>query len=453
MQPGGKSSFYVTFIAASTAVAGLLFGYDVAVVNGALDYVRRDPKFLLSDLATEFLTAIVFVGCAFGSILFGWVSDRYGRRVTLLSAGILFCIAAFSAAAAPSINPLMISRFFAGMALGATLLVAPLYISEISPASRRGFLVTLNQLLIVFGTLVGMIVSFEIARHIPGSWRLMFFLGGLPAIALTIAVTWIPESPRWLLQRGERERAEAVLRRLAPESEAQVQATIDDITRAIREESGTYSELLSKAVRKPLVIAVMLAIIQQITGFNAVLYYGNIIFKEQTGATAMQSFGMNVVVGATNFLFTIVGLLLIDKLGRRPLLLIALGGMASSFIAFAICLNTSVGHTIFVLVPVLCLVASFAFGLGTGVWVCMSELFPNRIRGRALSISNMALWISVTVLTATFLSLTRMFSAAGVFIGYAAICILSFIYIYFQLPETKNRTLEEIEASWSSQKA
>ena len=376
MQPGGKSPFFVTFIAASTAVAGLLFGYDVAVVNGALDYVRHDPHFLLSDVATEFLTAILFVGCAFGSILFGWFSDRFGRRPALFAAGILFCVAAFGAAAAPHITELMIARFFAGMALGATLLVAPLYISEIAPASRRGFLVTLNQLLIVFGTLVGMIVSFEIARNIPGSWRLMFFLGGLPAIALTIATTWIPESPRWLLQQGKRDRAEAVLRRIA--SEAEVQTTIEEITRAIREESGSYRELLSKAVRKPMVIAVTLAIIQQITGFNAVLYYGNIIFKEQTGATAMQSFGMNVVVGATNFLFTIVGLLLIDKLGRRPLLLIALGGMATSFIAFAICLNTPVGHTIYVLVPVLCLVASFAFGLGTGVWVCMSEQFQTK---------------------------------------------------------------------------
>ena len=442
MQPAGKSSFFVTFIAASTAVAGLIFGYDVAVVNGALDYVRTD--FHLGSVATEFLTAIVFVGCAVGSLLFGWVSDRYGRRVTLLSAGILFCIAAFTASAAPSITPLMIARFFAGMALGATLLVAPLYISEISPAEKRGFLVTLNQLLIVTGTLVGMIVSFEIAQHIPGSWRLMFFLGGLPAIALTKAVIWIPESPRWLLQQGKRDRAEAVLRRYASESE--VQTTIDEITRAIREESGTYRELLSKAVRKPLVIAVMLAIIQQITGFNAVLYYGNIIFKEQTGATAMQSFGMNVVVGATNFL-------LIDKLGRRPLLLVALGGMAVSFAAFAVALNTPIGHTIYVLIPVLTLVASFAFGLGTGVWVCMSELFPNRIRGRALSISNMVLWISVTVLTATFLSLTKMFSAAGVFLGYAAICVLSFIYIYIKLPETKNRTLEEIESSWKAEKA
>jgi SP family arabinose:H+ symporter-like MFS transporter len=279
----------------------------------------------------------------------------------------------------------------------------------------------------------------------------MFFLGGTPAIALCLAMLWIPESPRWLLQKGKLEQATAVLRKVS--AEADVQATIDEITMAIREESGTYRELLSKALRKPLVLAVMLAIIQQVTGVNTVLYYGSIIFAEHTGASASEAFGMNVVVGAVNLLFTVFGLLLIDKLGRRPLLLLATGGMAVSLVAFAVLLNTMAGHSTLLLLPVLGYVACFAFGLGTGVWVCMAELFPNRIRGRALSISNMALWISVTVLTATFLSLTKMFSAAGVFMGYAVICVLSFIYIYLKLPETKNRTLEEIEASWSNGKA
>ena len=449
MQPGGKSYFYVTLVASCTAIAGLLFGYDVAVINGALVYLRAD--FHLGPVSTEFLTAILFVGCAFGSILFGWASDRYGRRAALFCAGLLFCVAAFTASSSAQIAQLMVARFFAGVAIGATLLVAPLYISEISPAHKRGMLVTLNQLLIVIGTLAGFIVSYELAKVAPGSWRLMFFIGGTPAIALCLAMLWIPESPRWLLQKGRVEQATKVLRKVS--DEADVQTTIDEITRAISEESGTYRELLSKALRKPLVLAVMLAIIQQVTGVNTVLYYGSIIFAENTGASASQAIGMNVVVGAVNLLFTVFGLLLIDKLGRRPLLLLATGGMAVSLVAFAILLNTSAGHSSLLLLPVLAYVACFAFGLGTGVWVCMAELFPNRIRGRALSISNLALWISVTVLTATFLSLTKMFSAAGVFMGYAVICVLSFIYIYLKLPETKNRTLEEIEASWSNGKA
>lgn len=449
MQPGGKSYFFVTLVAACTAIAGLLFGYDVAVINGALVYLRAD--FHLGPVTTEFLTAILFVGCAFGSIVAGWASDRFGRRAALFCAGLVFCVAAFTASSSTQIAQLMTARFLAGMAIGATLLVAPLYISEIAPAHKRGMLVTLNQLLIVIGTLAGFIVSYELAKFAPGSWRLMFFLGGTPAIALCLAMLWIPESPRWLLQKGKLEQATAVLRKVS--AEADVQATIDEITMAIREESGTYRELLSKALRKPLVLAVMLAIIQQVTGVNTVLYYGSIIFAEHTGASASEAFGMNVVVGAVNLLFTVFGLLLIDKLGRRPLLLLATGGMAVSLVAFAVLLNTMAGHSTLLLLPVLGYVACFAFGLGTGVWVCMAELFPNRIRGRALSISNMALWISVTVLTATFLSLTKMFSAAGVFMGYAVICVLSFIYIYLKLPETKNRTLEEIEASWSNGKA
>jgi SP family arabinose:H+ symporter-like MFS transporter len=436
---------FVVLAAASAATAGLLFGYDVAVINGALVYLRAD--FHLGPETTEFLTAILFVGCAFGSIIFGWASDRFGRRAALFCAGLLFCVAAFTAASSAVVAQLLIARFLAGIAIGATLLVAPLYISEIAPARKRGMLVTLNQLLMVTGTLAGFIVSYELARFVPGNWRVMFLIGGLPAIALCLSMLWIPESPRWLLQKGRVEQAAAVLRRISPESD--VQATIDEISVAIREESGTYRELLSKALRKPLVLAVMLAIIQQVTGVNTVLYYGSIIFAEHTGASAAEAFGMNVVVGAVNLIFTVFGLLLIDKLGRRPLLLLATGGMAVSLVAFAVLLNTMAGHSTLLLLPVLGYVACFAFGLGTGVWVCMAELFPNRIRGRALSISNMALWVSVTVLTATFLSLTKMFSVASVFLGYAVICVLSFIYIYLKLPETKNRTLEEIEASWS----
>src|ERR1035437_7152975 len=329
MQPGGKSYFFVTLVAACTAIAGLLFGYDVAVINGALVYLRAD--FHLGPVTTEFLTAILFVGCAFGSIVAGWASDRFGRRAALFCAGLVFCVAAFTASSSTQIAQLMTARFLAGMAIGATLFVAPLYISEIAPAHKRGMLVTLNQLLIVIGTLTGFIVSYELAKFAPGSWRLMFFLGGTPAIALCLAMLWIPESPRWLLQKGKLEQATAVLRKVS--AEADVQATIDEITMAIREESGTYRELLSKALRKPLVLAVMLAIIQQVTGVNTVLYYGSIIFAEHTGASASEAFGMNVVVGAVNLLFTVFGLLLIDKLGRRPLLLLATGGMAVSLVA------------------------------------------------------------------------------------------------------------------------
>jgi len=445
MQQPEKTSLYVVVAAASAASAGLLFGYDVAVINGALVFLRAD--FHLGSVATEALTAILFIGCALGAAISGWASDRYGRRAVLFCAGLLFCIAAFGAATANQIAQLMVARTLAGMALGSALLIGPLYIAEIAPAHKRGMLVTLNQLALVCGTLVGFVVNYELAQHVHGNWRLMFALGAIPAVALCISMLTIPESPRWLLQNGKRQQALAVLQRISPG--ANVEATVDEIGKAIREESGTYRELLSLALRKPLTLAIMLAIIQQITGFNTVLYYGAIIFAEHTGASAAQAIGMNVFVGVFNLIFTILGLLFIDKLGRRPLLLTALAGMGFFMVVFAAMLAYMPGQSTLLLLPVLGVVASFAFGLGTGVWVCLSELFPNRIRGRAMSIANIVLWFSVTALTATFLSLIKLFGISGVFILYAALCAASFAYIAIYLPETKNRTLEEIESSWS----
>jgi len=445
MQQSEKTSLYVVVAAASAATAGLLFGYDVAVLNGALVFLRT--SFNLGPVATEMLTAILFIGCALGAVLGGWASDRFGRRFALFCAGLLFLAGALTAASAHQISQLIIARLMAGMAIGTALLVAPLYIAEISPAHKRGMLVTLNQLLIVSGTLLGFVVSYELAQMPNASWRWMFILDAVPAVILCISLVWIPESPRWLLQQGQRTRAAAVLQRISPE--ANVEATIDEIGAAIREESGTYRELLSPALRRPLILAVMLAIIQQVTGVNTVLYYGAIIFAEHAGASVSQAIGMNVIVGVVNLLFTILGLLLIDKLGRRPLLLTAAAGMCLSLVAFAALLRYMPGHSTLLLIPILGYVACFAFGLGTAVWVCLSELFPNRIRGRAMSIATMALWFSVTGVTATFLSAIKLFGASGVFLGYALLCALSFAYIFFRLPETKNRTLEEIESSWT----
>jgi sugar porter (SP) family MFS transporter len=274
----------------------------------------------------------------------------------------------------------------------------------------------------------------------------MFGLGAIPAVAMCLLLVWIPESPRWLLQVGNRKRASAVLSQISPEGDTE--AALCEITNAISEEDGTYRELLSHALRKPLVLTVALAIIQQVTGINTVLYYGSILFAEHAGASAAQAIASNILIGVVNLLFTIVALLTIDKLGRRPLLLTATAGMGLCLATFAGLLRYLPNHSGLLLVPVLGYVACFAFGLGTGVWVCLAELFPNRIRGRAMSIATMALWISVSIVTATFLSLIKMFSASGVFLGYAAICAASFLYIYLRLPETKNHTLEEIEAIW-----
>ncbi len=447
MPQGGKTSLFVVGVAASAATAGLIFGYDVAVINGALVFLQGD--FRLSPVQTGMIPTGLLLGCAAGAALGGWVSDRFGRRTALFGAAFLFCIAAFSAASSSQFWQLILSRVLAGVAAGSASVIAPLYIAEIAPAHVRGRLVTLNQLAIVCGILISFIVNYELARLGGGSWRWMFAGGAVPALALCVSLLWIPESPRWLLQHGRRDRAVAVLRRISPGSD--IESALDQIAMGTQEDTGTYRELLGRALRKPLVLTIMLAIIQQVTGINTVMYYGAILFAQHAGASAAQAIGMNVLVGVVNLLFTLVGLALIDRLGRRPLLLTATGGMAVCLVGFGLMLHFLPGRSALLLLPVLGYVAFFAFGLGTGVWVCLAELFPNRIRGRAMSIATMVLWISVSCVTATFLSLIKMFSASGVFLGYAVLCAASFAYIYLSLPETKNRTLEEIETFWGKQ--
>jgi SP family arabinose:H+ symporter-like MFS transporter len=276
----------------------------------------------------------------------------------------------------------------------------------------------------------------------------MFGLGALPAVALCVSLYWIPESPRWLAQRGNLEGARDVLRLVSPEDDAN--AALKGITSAISEETGTYRELLEHALRKPLILSIALAIIQQVTGINTVLYYGSMVFVER-GASTSNAIGLNVIVGFANVIFTVIALVTIDRMGRRPLLLIATGGMSVCLAVFAGMLYYLPSHSALLIVPVLGYVSFFAFGLGTGVWVCLAELFPNRIRGRAMSIATIVLWISVSIVTSTFLTLIKLFSASTVFLGYALVCAVSFVYIYSQLPETKGRTLEEIQEIWKRQ--
>lgn len=447
MQSKAKTSHFVILIAANAAFAGLIFGYDVAVMNGALVFLRS--TFSLSPFETEMVTSVLFWGCAMGAVLGGLTSDRLGRRKALFGAAALFFAADVGGAISISFSQLIVARLLAGIAVGAALLVAPLYIAEISPAHSRGRLVTVNQLAMVSGILIGFLCNYILVRGMGGNWRWMFGTGSLPAAALCVSLLWIPESPRWLVQHGQRKLAQTVLQRFS--SAATLETELSVISKAISEENGTYRELIGRSLRRPLLLAIMLAIIQQVTGVNTVLYFGAILFAEQAGAGSVQAIGMNVLVGIVNLVFTIVGLLLIDRLGRRPLLLIGTGGMGLSLLIFAWMLRVVHGQPLLTLLPVLAYVAFFAFGLGTGVWVCLAELFPNYIRGRAMAIATMVLWVSVSFVSGTFLSLINRFSASVVFLGYAVLCGASFAYILFQLPETKNRTLEEIAIGWKKQ--
>lgn len=439
------SSRYAYLIAAVAAISGLLFGFDTAVINGALIFLRQELA--LSTRGTEIATSSLLVGCAVGAAFAGWLTDRWGRKRILVVSALLFAASAVGAAVPRSLGEFVAARLAGGLAIGVASVLAPLYIAEISPRAIRGRLVSLNQMAIVTGILLAYFVNWLLSFAGPSSWRWMFASAAIPSAVFFLALLFVPESPRFLVETGREGEALAVLERVGGSDAARLE--LAEIRDTIAEESGTLRELFEKRLRKPLGIAVFLAVFQQVTGINTVIYYGSLIFKEQVGGQSdSAAIGANVVIGAVNFLMTIVALWTIDRLGRRPLMLLASGGMAVSLLLLGVLFRVQPPPAVMVLAAILLYVASFGVGLGPGVWVVISELFPTRIRGRAMSIATVCLWLACILVAATFLSLVEAIGSTGAFWLYAAMSVLNFLFIWRVMPETKGRSLEEIERSW-----
>ncbi len=436
---------YVYLISLVAAVGGLLFGFDIAIINGALVFLKR--QFALTSFQTEVAASALLAGCVVGAATAGALSDRYGRRRILLLAAAIFALSAVAAAVPRNLIEFVAARFLGGLAIGVASVLSPLYIAEMAPADIRGRLVSINQFAIVIGILLAYFVSWILSGIGDSSWRWMFASAALPSAFFLVALLAVPESPRWLVKEGRAQEALAVLARVSGPRHAQAQ--LEDIRLAVAEETGAVTDLLKPGLRRPLVIAVTLAILQQITGVNTILFYGALIFTEHAGnQTASAALLANVVIGATNFLFTIVALAVIDRLGRRALLMLASGGMAASLALLGLLFKLNPNAIFPILAVILVFVAFFAVGMGPGVWVVMSELFPTRIRGRAMAIATVTLWLACTALTLTFLSLVNAVGPSGAFWLYASICVFTYVFVWRVLPETKGRTLEEIERSW-----
>lgn len=439
------SLLFVYVVSIVAATSGLLFGFDIAVINGAIIYLRE--QFRLTEFQTEVAASSLLIGCIFGASIAGWLSDRFGRRRTLIVSALLFAVSAIGAALPRNLPEFIAARFVGGLAIGMASMLAPLYIAEVSPARIRGRLVALNQMAIVSGILLSYLINWLLSFAGPAGWRWMFAAAVVPSLAFFIGMLFVPESPRWLTERGQDAAALAVLSRVNGRSQALVE--LGEIQEAIAEESGSLSELLEPGFRRALAIAVALAILQQITGINTVLFYGSVIFREQVGGHSQSSaLGLNVVIGLINFLATIVALWVIDRLGRKPLLMLSAGAMACGQFALGAAFLIHPPPTMLILGLMVCCVAAFAVGLGPGVWVVLSEIFPTRIRGRAMSIATISLWVASTALTLTFLSLVKAISATGAFWIYSAMCVTTFLIVWLATPETKGRTLEEIEKLW-----
>ncbi|HXM60651.1 MAG TPA: sugar porter family MFS transporter [Terriglobales bacterium] len=435
------SARYLYLPAAVAAIGGLLFGFDTAVINGAIVFLKR--QFALTDSQTEIGASSLLLGCVFGASLAAFTSDRFGRKKSLLAAAALFTISSIGAALPRNIAEFVLARLVGGVAIGLASTLSPLYIAEISPARIRGLLVSVNQLAIVTGILLSYSVNYGLTAAGPANWRWMFSSAAVPSAFFLVTLLSVPESPRWLVQKGREAEAEQILSRIKGRVAAQTE--ILAIKTAVAEESGN---IFDPAFRKPLVVAILIGLFSQFTGINTIIYYGSLVFLEhvpnQTASTALFA---NVMIGAINFVATILGMYLIDRVGRKPLMASAFAGMGASLVGVAASIYFH-GPPLAVLLLVLIYVACFAIGIGTGTWVLMSEICPNRIRGRAMSIATLFLWCGTLIVTLTFLSLVRVLTAPGAFLLYAVVCIAAVVFVSLAVPETKGRSLEEIESWW-----
>ncbi len=434
---------YVIYVSIIAAIGGLLFGFDTAIIAGATRFLK--DRFALTSFGEGLAVSIVLVGCMAGTWIAGVASDRLGRKRFLLISAVLFFVSAVGCAVPQNLNQFLVFRFIGGLAIGSASLVCPLYISEIAPARMRGALVSLNQMTIVSGILLAYFVNWILVGAGPSNWRWMFAAGTVPAVIFFGLVLRVPESPRWLVKQGREEEAREVLTRVNTAEAAA--AEVLSIKDTLSLEQGRLSELFKPGFRTALLVGVVLAVFQQITGINAVIYYSPRFFETAglaRGAAILQS----TIVGIVNVLFTIVAIALVDRIGRKPLLLTACGGMGVSFILLGAAFKFQLFSGGLVLVFTLLYVAFFAMAMGPIVWVVIAEIFPTRIRGQAMAIATVALWAADFAVSLTFPVIADKLHESFAFWLYAGMCVIDFLFIWFVLPETKGRTLEEIERRW-----
>jgi SP family arabinose:H+ symporter-like MFS transporter len=437
-----QSLSYVVLLAATTAISGFLFGFDTAVINGVLLLLRR--QFVLSNLQTEIAASSLLVGCLLGAAGASIIGDGYGRRRSLVASALLFALSSIGAALSSTVTIFSAARLFWGLAIGLASVLTPVYIAEIAPSRNRGALVSLNQLAIVVGILSAYLVNWQVARLGESSWRWMLAAAAVPSIAFLFGLLLIPESPRWLISIGRRDQGQRVLARIVGEQSATRQ--VEAVEQAAAGEEGSWHELFSPNMRKRLAVGMLLALFSQITGINAVLYYGSIIVSEHfPGQSTSMALLANVIIGTVNFLFTIVAMVFLDRWGRRAILIIASGGMAIALTFLVIGLNVDGISPVLMLASTLLYVAFFALGMGPGPWLIISEIFPTKVRGRAASIATSTLWSGTLLVTFAFLSLVKILNLWGTFAIYAALFCLCCISVWKMVPETKSRTLEQIQ--------
>lgn len=439
----GATRRHVVRNAGITALGGLLFGYDTGVISGALLFIGKDfPG--MSSIDKELLTSVLLIGAMVGTLLAGKIADKIGRRPTVLGTSALFVAGVLLAACSPSYGVLLGARMVIGLAVGSASMVVPLYIGEAAPPRIRGALVSFNQLAVTLGILVSYLVDYGLAST--QNWRLMFGLAAIPATAMFAGMLLQDESPHWLLSQGREEQARVILAQVRDEED--IDAEITEV-RALSQRNSTARDLLTPKIRRALVIGIALAVFQQVTGINTIIYYAPTLLSS-AGFGHSAALLANVGVGVVNVSMTVVAIWLLDRTGRRPLLLSGTTGMAVGMLALALTflLGGSQLHGTGAYVAIVGLfvyTGSFAVGLGPVFWLLISEIYPVTIRGRAMSVATIVNWSANFVVTVCFLSLLAALGDDGTFFLFGSLTLVALGYFYRQVPETKNRTLPEIE--------
>ena len=449
--------FYIWFISLAAAMGGLLFGYDWVVIGGAKPFYEAFFH-LVSPAQIGWAMSSALIGCLLGAIGSGILSDKFGRKRLLLAAALLFTVSSIGTGMANTFHAFLVWRIAGGIAIGLASNLSPMYIAEIAPSSIRGQLVSVNQLTIVIGVLAAQVMNWLIAQPVPAGataiqilhswngqlgWRWMFGVTAVPSVLFLVCMLVVPESPRWLAKNGQPARARGVLTRIGGAAFAQIE--LDEIEATLANEIARvdFRELVEPKMIRILGLGIFLAVFQQWCGINVVFSYAQEVFA--AAGYQVSDILLNIVVtGATTFVFTFVAIFTVDRFGRRPLMLVGAAGLAVTYFLLGFSYHAGIrGWPVLALVIVA--VACYSFSLAPITWVVLSEIFPNRIRGAAMAVAVSALWGACFVLTYTFPFLNRGLGSAGTFWLYCAVCVTGFFVIWRKLPETKNKTLEQIE--------
>jgi len=456
----GGSIMYLAGTCFTIALGGFLFGFDTAVISGVVGFIKA--QFVLDAVFEGWLVSSALIGCLVGVGISGKLSDQFGPRTILFVSALFFLLSGIVTAVAGSYTLIVAGRIIGGVGIGAASMLSPLFIAEFSPRHLRGRMVSLYQFAITIGIVAAYVSNTLLLQYslsgaevsngfahwvlIQEVWRGMFGTLTIPASLFLLLLVFIPESPRWLAKNGETKKALGILTRVNGRTEAELE--IRAITDAIGHEGASLGQLLQPGLRRALLIGIVLPFFSQVCGINAIIYYGPQIFKE-AGYGLSDAFGTQAAIGVMNVLFTVLAIWKVDTFGRKPLLLAGMGGVFLSLTCIGIFFQMGITNSVFLLSFFLLFIASFAFSYGPVVWIIISEIFPTKIRGRAMSIAIFSLWFANVIVGQTFPWLLEHLGAAGTFGIFAVLTIPALLFVWKMIPETKGKSLEEIELQFS----